>query len=660
MIGFLELACSIRRRLDGNGEIVRRRTSTNDVAKIVSKDLKRQAGGAKLADEEFISLESVMAEFRLSNNTLKRMMHHMSDDMDRGLEGGLSKSTIAMLPSFVPEMPDGSERGKFVAMDLGGTNLRVMIMEIEPGEEMRCKQFNTRMPNWAQHGTGQQLFDFIAKALADFLIEKGVDQDGLPVGFTFSYPCDQTSLRSATLLRWTKGVTATGCVGRDVVQMLEEAIKRDGRINVEIMALINDTVGTMVAAAYQNKGQQCDVGVIIGTGTNASYMEHTKNIHYGVAKATEPYPYKQMIIDTEWGGFGDRGEADYIFTEYDRIIDRRSDHPGVNSLDKLIAGMCMGELVRLVLEKLTRHKVLFDGMGSETLFTIGTFPTKYISEILHDDCGSYQHTRQIMGELGIDDYTFSDMLLFREVCVVVSRRAANLAAASIACVLNRVKRPKMIIGIDGSTYKYHPFFEHWVNEKIRELVDPGLDFKIVQTGDGSGRGAALITAIIWRLKKRKQIEEQNALNRRLSIENEEREKKERKSEEKEAIGEEREENRWFDDKVDVIAAIGQAVVDDPVIVAAHEVEEVQGNEEREVENVNGSREESKEKEEEEEENSSPNRKAKLDPEPLIQQIPYPKTLKNENGVHNRSNNSTSASSLSESDHENDGSAINIE
>lgn len=37
----------------------------------------------------------------------------------------------------------------------------------------------------------------------------------------------------------------------------------------------------------------------------------------------------QMIIDTEWGGFGDRGEADYILTPYDKIVDARSVHPGV-------------------------------------------------------------------------------------------------------------------------------------------------------------------------------------------------------------------------------------------------------------------------------------------------------------------------------------------
>lgn len=30
-------------------------------------------------------------------------------------------------------------------------------MEIEPGEKMRTKQFNTRMPNAAMHGTGEQV-----------------------------------------------------------------------------------------------------------------------------------------------------------------------------------------------------------------------------------------------------------------------------------------------------------------------------------------------------------------------------------------------------------------------------------------------------------------------------------------------------------------------
>ncbi|VDO75241.1 unnamed protein product [Onchocerca flexuosa] len=50
-----------------------------------------------------------MAEFKLSNETLRRMMAHMSRNMDKGLEGGPEKSTVSMLPSFVPELPSGTD-----------------------------------------------------------------------------------------------------------------------------------------------------------------------------------------------------------------------------------------------------------------------------------------------------------------------------------------------------------------------------------------------------------------------------------------------------------------------------------------------------------------------------------------------------------------------
>ncbi|KAK6010550.1 Hexokinase, partial [Ostertagia ostertagi] len=102
------------------------------------------------------------------------------------------------------------------------------------------------------------------------------------------------------------------------------------------------------------------------------------------------------------------------------------------------------------------------------------FPRNTSPKSLRDDWGTYSNTKQIIEELGIEDYSFSDLLVFREVCLVVSRRSANLVAAAIACVLNRIRRPKMVVAIDGSTYKYHPFFEHWIAEKVKELLDPTL------------------------------------------------------------------------------------------------------------------------------------------------------------------------------------------
>lgn len=49
--------------------------------------------------------------------------------------------------------------------------------------------------------------------------------------------------------------------------------------------------------------------------------------------------------------------------------------------EKMISGMYMGELVRLVLVKLTQEGLLFNGKCSDMLLEKGSFYTKYVSEI---------------------------------------------------------------------------------------------------------------------------------------------------------------------------------------------------------------------------------------------------------------------------------------
>ena len=77
--------------------------------------------------------------------------------------------------------------------------------------------------------TQEVLFDFIAKALADFVKKHNITNK-LPLGFTFSFPVEQTSLTSGTLRRWTKDYTASGAAGRDVIEMLKEAFARTGGV----------------------------------------------------------------------------------------------------------------------------------------------------------------------------------------------------------------------------------------------------------------------------------------------------------------------------------------------------------------------------------------------------------------------------------------------
>lgn len=66
----------------------------------------------------------------------------------------------------------------------------------------------------------------------------------------------------------------------------------------------------------------------------------------------------------------------------------------------MISGMYMGELVRLVIEKLTKEGLLLGGKGSDLLFTRSRFYTKYVSEIESEPPGTYTSCKEILEELG--------------------------------------------------------------------------------------------------------------------------------------------------------------------------------------------------------------------------------------------------------------------
>merc|ERR1719198_753354 len=91
----------------------------------------------------------------------------------------------------------------------------------------------------------------------------------------------------------------------------------------------------MEAAAYVHP--RTAMGVILGTGTNAAYVEKTAN----VGKWSGP-PSDEMVINTEWGNLDMRA----YMNAYDVAIDAASDAPGLQTFEKMISGMYLGELCR--------------------------------------------------------------------------------------------------------------------------------------------------------------------------------------------------------------------------------------------------------------------------------------------------------------------------
>eukprot|EP00959_Pyramimonas_sp_CCMP1952_P213091 4458457-Pyramimonas_sp.AAC.1 len=166
---------------------------------------------------------------------------------------GLSKKTgsvLPMLPSYAVKLPTGDEKGMYYALDLGGTNFRMLRVELNgKGAPPKFAIKEVEIPAECMRCTAEDLFGFIADSLGAFLFwypGKGAGEAPAPLGFCFSFPMEQKSLDSGILLAWTKGYANTSGVGADVVALLQAELRKRS-INMKVEALLNDTVGTMAA-----------------------------------------------------------------------------------------------------------------------------------------------------------------------------------------------------------------------------------------------------------------------------------------------------------------------------------------------------------------------------------------------------------------------------
>jgi hexokinase len=419
---------------------------------------------------------------------MKKMIRDFQGQMESGLKG--EQVPMGMLPSFVSR-PRGTEKGDFLALDLGGTNFRVLDVRLSGVREIEVRNsFEVRMPEHLRHGAGRELFSFIAVTLKDFLSKKDI-RSLRRLGFVFSFPVQKTAPDSGTLLSWTKDLTASGVVGRDVSELLRRALEENGVENVRVSALVNDTVATFLSAAYRHN--DADMGLILGTGTNACYPENTECIGY---LENEYRYFPEMIINTEWGGF-----ASLARNDFDRRLDENTSRPGEQTLEKMVSGLYLGGLVKVVLDEFVRKQELFKG-GDGDVFLAAEFETEDISRIEADCSEKLSGVDDFLRGKGVLFSTHADREILKKVCALVSKRAARISAAGVGAILSRMDpglKNRHVVAVDGALYRHHPWFGPRMQDTLRELFPASagnIDF--VQAKDGSGTGGAIAAAISGR------------------------------------------------------------------------------------------------------------------------------------------------------------------
>ncbi|MCK9195743.1 MAG: hypothetical protein M0P16_02045 [Syntrophales bacterium] len=431
---------------------------------------------ANMLDHFLSHLESV---FSISLRDAQEIIRNFHQEMRYGLAGG--KSSLKMIPSFVGR-PKGAEKGKFLALDLGGTNIRVLAVELDGnGNAALAAVSKFAIPQDVMSGTDGKLFDFIADCIKLFFKENNIGtQQAYDLAFTFSFPVEQSSIASGKLIGWTKGFTAGGVEGEDVVALLSEALRRKGTGFIHVAALANDTVGTLVAKSYADPS--CDMGVILGTGTNACYPEKIAHI----LKCPGLGASGEMIVNMEWGGF-----SQLKTNIYDHLLDRASLNPGKQLFEKMVSGMYLGEISRLVIVEMMERGLLFRGTSLSAFSKGYALTTEHLSM-------TAQGT-DFFAAFGLRDVTTADRQTIQEICRIVSTRSAKLAGAAIAAVvawMDEKIESDHTIAIDGSLFEKYPGFQGYMKDILNDLFGArSARIKLELAKDGSGIGAAIIGAV---------------------------------------------------------------------------------------------------------------------------------------------------------------------
>ncbi|KAG5664430.1 hypothetical protein KAF25_008164 [Fusarium avenaceum] len=481
----------------------------------------------------------VVEQFDFSDETLNNHVKEFLKQMDEGLQK--EGTSLQQIPTYVTGVPNGTEKGLYLAVDLGGTNFRVCSIMLNGDTTFNLTYNKVAIPKELMVAkTSSELFSFLAKQIEIFLKEHHADHFNshlrrrntasapsgyrdehiFRLGFTFSFPVKQLAINKGLLIRWTKGFDIPDAVGKDVCALLQTEID-NLHLPVKVAALVNDTVGTLMARSYTSTSKGRSVlGAIFGTGTNGAYMEKLDNIKKPISGEYDEST-GEMVVNTEWGSFDNQLNV-LPSTPWDKALDAGSVNPGDQMFEKRVSGMFLGEIVRLAVADMINNEnsTLFKDLNSSTNdwgTTTTIAPTSgflkpwgldssIMSVAAADNTPELSTLRQELENL-LNVYTPSleDAQAFKAVSNAVGRRAARLAAVAIGAIaintgkLDDISEDVIDIGVDGSLVEHYPFFRDMIYEALRAIDGIGPKgaekIRIGIAKDGSGVGAALIALV---------------------------------------------------------------------------------------------------------------------------------------------------------------------
>lgn len=142
------------------------------------------------------TIPEITGLFQLTQERLTTVVDGFMNELEVGLRTA-SEGLSTMIPSFVTSLPTGNEKGTFISVDLGGTNLRAAAVQLLGAGRVEVLEVKCPVTDELRRGTGEALFDWMTDNINELINVKGKhlfteeERRGdvtLSIGVTWSFP----------------------------------------------------------------------------------------------------------------------------------------------------------------------------------------------------------------------------------------------------------------------------------------------------------------------------------------------------------------------------------------------------------------------------------------------------------------------------------------
>ncbi|KAE9377314.1 actin-like ATPase domain-containing protein [Stipitochalara longipes BDJ] len=475
------------------------------------------SNGRKIGRDEF--LEIVEKAFRPSSS--RKRLEDLSEGMKKQFLESMEDNQLCMLPSYNHQLPSGDERGSFLALDVGGSTFRVALIELSgreagAGQEGRIlKRATFKINGGVKQLKGVLFFDWMAERIEETLSgqSEGHDMSEAPLsmGLAWSFPIEQTSLRSGLLQGMGKGfLAAHGLLGQDLGDLIQASCSRRG-LNVHLNAIVNDSSATLLSKAYSDPTTR--FALILGTGVNAAIhlpVHVFAAPKFGVRPDEWHACAKHVIVNTELSMFGAGILPSTIWDDALRAV---HPNPTFQPLEHFVSGGYLGEIVRLVLVDGIQTAGLFGGVVPPSLTQAYALETETISYMESDHTTTLEKATAIFASRHPSPSSvpcLSDIQAVRTIASHVSVRAASLVATGVHALWSlrndaesmspcEEGSEKTLVAYNGSVLENYPGFKGNCQKFLDGLVEGSGGRKgsveLVYAEESSLLGAAVAGAV---------------------------------------------------------------------------------------------------------------------------------------------------------------------